>query len=135
MSISASTLAISSAANAQAAAANTAAAEAARKACMASVRGYAHDSATVGEMREYAACIERLHPAPITDEALGVAKFAVLVIFAAMVAGVVLVRRQRVFFDGWFGAVLFGSLVGALGGGVGLIVIAGVWFGVRLLLA
>ena len=130
MSTTATTVAISAAANAQAAAQ-----EAARKACMAYVRGYEHDRATVTEMREYAGCIDRLHPASMTDEALGVAKFAVLVIFAAMVAGVVWGRRERMLGDGWFVAVFFGSLVGGLCGAAGLLVVAGVWFGVRLLLA
>lgn len=119
------TIAITSAANAQAA----------RKACMAYVRGYEHDRATVSEMREYAGCIDRLHPAPMTEEALGVAKLAVLVIFAAMVAGVVWERRKRMLSNGWFGAVFGGSVVGGLFGAVALLVVAGVWFGVRLLLA
>jgi hypothetical protein len=99
------------------------------------VRGYQHDQATVTEMREYAGCIDRLHPAQMTDSALGVAKFAVLVIFAAMVAGVVWERRERTLSDGWFGAVLGGSLIGGLGGAVVLLVVAGVWLGVRVLLA
>ena len=135
MGTTATTIAITSAANAQAAAANAAAQEAARKACMAYVRGFEHDRATVDEMREYAGCIDRIHPAPMTEEALGVAKVAVLVIFAAMVAGVVWERRERTISNGWFGAVLGGSLMGGLVGGVGLLVVAGVWFGVRLLLA
>ena len=135
MGTTATTIAITSAANAQAAAANAAAQEAARKACMALVRGYEHDRATVTEMREYAGCIGRLHPAPMTEDALGVAKFAVLVIFAAMVAGVVWERRERMLSSGWLGAVFGGSLVGGLFGAVGLLVVAGVWFGVRLLLA
>lgn len=135
MPTTATTIAITSAANANAAAANAAAQEAARKACMAYVRGFEHDHATVTEMREYAGCIDRLHPAPMTEGALGAAKFAVLVIFAAMVAGVVWERRERMLSDGWFGAVLGGSLVGGLVGAVGLLVVAGVWFGVCLLLA
>lgn len=135
MGTTATTIAITSAANAQAVAANAAAQEAARKACMAYVRGFEHDRATVTEMREYAGCIDRLHPSPMTEEALGVAKFAVLVIFAAMVAGVVWERRERMLSNGWFGAVFGGSLVGGLVGAVGLLVVAGVWFGVRLLLA
>ena len=49
MSTTATTIAITSAANAQAAAANAAAQEAKRKACMAYVRGYEHDRATVTE--------------------------------------------------------------------------------------
>ena len=102
---------------------------------MAYVRGYEHDRAAVSEMREYAGCIDRLYPTPMTEGALGVAKFAVLVIFAAMVAGVVWERRERMLSDTWFGAVFGGSLVGGLVGVVGLLVVAGVWFGVRLLLA
>lgn len=139
MGATAATIAITSAANAQAAAANAAAQEAARKACMAYVRGYEHDLATVSEMREYAGCIDRLHPEPMAEEALGVAKFAVLVMFAAIVAaivaGIVWERRERSISDGWFGAVFCGSLIGLLVGACGLLAVAGVWFGVRLLLA
>ena len=128
------TIAISSAANAQAAAANAAAQEAARKACMGYVRGYEHDRATVTEMREYAGCIDRLHPAPMTEEASGVAKFAVLVMFAAIVAGIVWERRERSMSDGWFGAVFGGGLIGFCFGAGGLLAVAGVWWGVLLLL-
>ena len=135
MGTTATTIAITSAANAQAAAANAAAQEAARKACIGYVRGYEHDRATVTEMREYAGCIDRLHPAPMTGEALGVAKFAVLVIFAAMVAGVIWERRKRGWIDGWLGAIFGGGLIGLCFGVGGLLAVAGVWFGVRLLLA
>lgn len=129
------TIAISSAANAQAAAANAAAQEAARKACMGYVRGYEHDSATVAEMREYAGCIGRLHPGPMSEETLGVAKFAVLVMFAAIVAGIVWERRERSMSDSWFGAVFGGGMIGLFFGAVGLLAVAGVWWGVVLLMA
>lgn len=135
MGTTATTIAITSAANANAAAANAAAQEAARKACMAYVRGYEHDQATVSEMREYAGCIGRLHPAPMTEEALGVAKFAVLVMFAAIVAGIVWERRERSMSDGWFGAVFGGGLIGLCFGAGGLLAVAGVLWGMRLLLA
>ena len=135
MSTAATTVAISAAANAQAAAANAAAQEAARKACMAYVRGYEHDRATVTEMREYAGCVDRLNPAPMTGESLGVAKFVVLVMFAAILAGVVWERRERSMSDGWLGAVVGGGLIGLCCGAGGLLAVAGVWWGVRLLLA
>ena len=89
MGTTATTIAITSAANAQAAAANAAAQEAARKACMAYVRGYEHDRATVSEMREYAGCIERLHPAPLEPGDLMVWKVVVAVLLVGMVVGIV----------------------------------------------
>lgn len=129
------TIAISAAANANATAANIAAQDAARKACAALVRGYEHDRATVSEMREYAGCIARLHPEPMSGDELVAAKLAVAVIFAAMVAGIVWERRERMVSDGWFGAVLGGSFIGGIFGATGLLVVAGVWFGVKLLMA
>lgn len=132
--MSTTAIAITSAANAQAVAANAAAQEAAHKACITYVRGYEHDRATVSEMREYAGCIDVLYPAPMTAEGLVVAKFAVLVIFAAMVVGVLVERKECVLSNGWFGAVLVGSVVGAVLGSVALLVVTGLWYGVRLLL-
>ena len=126
MSTTATTIAITSAANAQAAAANAAAQDAARKACMAYVRGYEHDRATVTEMREYAGCIDRLHPAPMTEDALGVAKFAVVLMFAAVVAGVIWERREHSISDSWFGAIFGGGLIGLCFGAGGLLALAGV---------
>ena len=135
MSTTATTIAITSAANAQAMAANVEAQEALRKACTIYVRGYEHDRATVSEMREYAGCIERLHPVPITEEALVLAKFAMVVILGAIAAGVVWEYRERTLNYGWFGTVLWGSLVGLVVGVCGLLGLAGVWLGVGLLLS
>lgn len=92
---------------------------------------YEHDRATVTEMREYAGCVDRLHPAPLTEEALGVEKFAVLVLFAAAAAGVIWERRERSMGDGWFGAVFGGGLIGLCFGVGGLLAVGGVWWGVR----
>ena len=126
MGTTATAVALSGAANAQ---------EAARKACMAYVRGYENDRATVTEMREYAGCIDRLHQAPMTGDVLGVVKIIVLALFISAALGVVWERRNRTLSDGWVGAVVCGGFIGFAAGSCGLLALAGVWFGVRVLLA
>jgi hypothetical protein len=132
--MTATTITITSAANAQAAAANAAAQEAGRKACMAFVRGYEHDRATVIEMREYASCIDRLHPAPLEAGDLMVLKVVVAVLLIGAVLGV---RREwrNSFRSGRIDAVLWGSLLGLCVSGGGVLLAAGVWFGGKVLLA
>ena len=134
MGTTATTIAITSAANAQAAAANAAAQEAARKACMAYVRGYEHDRATVSEMREYAGCIERLHPAPLEPGDLMVWKVVVAVLLVGMVVGIVREWRDS-FRGGPIEAALMGAMIGLCVSGGGVLLVAGVWFGAKLLLA
>lgn len=134
MSTTATTIAITSAANANAAAANAAAQEAARKACMAYVRGYEHDRATVTEMREYAGCIDRLHRAPLEPGDLMAWKIVVAVLLVGMVVGVMREWRNE-FSSGPIEAVLMGGIMGLMVSGGGVLLVAGVWFGARLLLA
>mgnify|MGYP003434270500 CR=1 FL=1 len=123
MGTTATTIAITSAANA-------AAQEAARKACMAYVRGYEHDRATVSEMREYAGCIERLHPAPLEPGDLMVWKVVVAVLLVGMV-----VEWRDSFRGGPIEATLMGAMIGLCVSGGGVLLVAGVWFGAKLLLA
>jgi hypothetical protein len=134
MSTTATTVAISAAANAQAAAANAAAQEAARKACMAYVRGYEHDRANVTEMREYAGCIDRLHPAPLEPGDLMAWKIVVAVLLVGMAVGAVREWRDS-YSSGPIEAVLMGGMLGLCVSGGGVLLVAGVWFGARLLLA
>ena len=109
-------------------------AQAARKACTAYVRGYEHDRATLTEMREYAGCIDRLHPKPIENGDLMAWKVVIAVLLVGMAVGVVREWRNR-FSSGPLEAVLMGSLIGLMVSGVAMLLVAGVWFGVRLLLA
>ena len=134
MNTTATTTAITSAANAQAAAANAAAQEAARKACVAYVRGYEHDRATVAEMREYAGCIDRLHPAPLEPGDMMAWKIVVAVLLIGMVAGIV--REWRYVSGlGPIEATLGGAIIGLCVSGCGVLLVAGVWFGAKLLMA
>ena len=110
--------------------------ETARQACTVYVQGYAHERATVAEMREYAGCIERLYPSPVSEESLWVAKGAVLVMFAAVVAGIIWEKRtESMMTRTWLGAVFWGGLAGAALGVIVLAAIGGVWFGVRVLMS
>lgn len=127
-------VAISAAANANATAANIAAQEAARKACAALVRGYEHDRATVEEMREYAGCINRLHPTPMQPGDLMIWKVVVLVLLFGTLAGIVWQWRNE-FSSGPIEAVLMGGLIGFVASGGGVILAAGAWFAFRLLAA
>lgn len=129
-----STVAISAAANANSAAANAAAQAAAKMACMAYVRGYEHDRATVEEMREYSGCIDRLHPQELSADVMTGLKVVVVVLLAGMVIGVVREWRDS-FRGGLIETVMIGSIIGLFVSGGGLLLLAGVAFGVKLLLA
>ena len=121
--MSAST-AIALSANSTAIAANAVAQEASRKACLAFVRGYNHDAATVEEMREYAGCIEKLHPADPAGNDLIVVKIMILIVFAAVIGGVFYEKKYKVWWsEGWVGAILMGGLSGAAAGVVGVVVV------------
>lgn len=133
MGTTATTVAVTSAVNAQAAAANVAAQEAARKACMAYVRGYEHERATVTEMREYAGCIERLHPVPLEPGDMLTMKIAVAVFLVGMAVGVVCEWRHSYYIDPMY-ATLMGALMGLCMSGVVMLLVVGTWFGARLLL-
>ncbi len=110
--MSAST-AIALSANSTAIAANAIAQEASRKACLGYVRGYNHDVATVEEMREYAGCIEKLHPAALEEGSLLVVKIMILIVFATTIGGVFYEKRHRVWLSkGWVGAIILGGLSG-----------------------
>ena len=121
--MSAST-AIALSANSTAITANTVAQEASRKACLAFVRGYNHDVATVEEMREYAGCIEKLHPADPVGNDLLVVKIIILIIFATTIGGVFYEKKHKVWLsDGWVGAILMGGAAGLCAGLVGVAVV------------
>ena len=121
--MSAST-AIALSANSTAIAANAIAQEASRKACLAFVRGYNHDAATVEEMREYAGCVEKLHPATLEEGSLLVVKIMILIVFATTIGGVFYEKKHRLWLsEGWGGAILLGGLCGAVAGVVGVVVV------------
>lgn len=130
----ATSIAISSAANAQAAAANAAAQEAARTACMTYVKGYQHDQATVAEMQSYAECIDRLYPQELSADGLAAAKVVIAILLAGVVIGIVHQYRDS-YSEGPIEIVFMGSILGLVVSGGGMLLVAGLWFGVRLLLA
>ena len=121
--MSAST-AIALSANSTAIAANAVAQEASRKACLGYVRGYNHDVATVEEMREYAGCVEKLHPAALEEGSLLVVKIIILIIFATTIGGIFYEKKHKAWLsEGWVGAILMGGLSGAAAGVVGVVVV------------
>lgn len=118
-------VAIAASANANAAAANAAAARAKRIACMKYVPGYQHDRATVAEMRQYAECVEILHPEPLTGaEALWI-KAAILACFIGIGVG------SRIGWkDGGLGDAVFFGFVGAI---VAPCAVGAVWLVIAML--
>lgn len=118
-------VALAASANANAAAANAAAARAKRIACMKYAPGYEHDTATVTEMRQYAECVEILHPKPMTGG-------EVVWVKAAIVAGLIGAAAMAWIWgraEGVLGGVmgfLFGGIGGAFAVGVVLFLIAAV---------
>ena len=119
----------------QGSAAKAAASDTVAKACLALMPGYQHDKATVAEMREYAGCIERLHPLPTPGSDLSMAKAAVVIMFAAIALGIAWERKHHALSDSWPGAIIGGSLIGLFFGIVGLLAIGGLWVGIHILLA
>lgn len=99
---------IAASANANAAAANAAAARAKRIACMKYAPGYEHDTATVTEMRQYAECVEILHPEPMTGGEVVWVKAAIVVGLVGAVAVAWRWGREEGFFTGVAGFLLGG---------------------------
>jgi len=54
--------------------------------CATLVSGYAHNTATVGQRKEYADCIDIMHPSPLTG---GEVLFLKLVILCAMIGAAI----------------------------------------------
>lgn len=125
MSVSAG---IAAGAAAQSAAATAAARAAKVTACTKYVQDYQHDRATVTEMREYAGCIDTLHPNPMPDGAAFAIKAAIVIVLACMVVGAVKgdgFRGSQTIADRGFAALMWAAAAaGTLL--VGLLVIAGV---------
>jgi hypothetical protein len=113
-----------SASTAIALSANSTAIAASRKACLAFVRGYNHDVATVEEMREYAGCVEKLHPAALEEGSLLVVKIMILIVFATTIGGVFYEKKHKVWWStSWVGAIILGGLSGLGAGLVGVVVV------------
>ena len=85
-------------------------------------------------MREYAGCVYRLHPAPLEPIDLMALKVVVAVLLVGMAVGVVREWRDS-YSRSPIDEIMFGSIIGLCFSGVGMLLVAGVWFGVRLLLA
>jgi hypothetical protein len=100
--------AIATVAVANSAAANAAAAAARRDACRASVKGYEHDTATVTEMQQYAGCVERLHPQPLSDPAVWGVKLLIVLCFSGFFVCGWYAKRYE--WDGWSGALMAAAL-------------------------
>lgn len=65
------------------------------KDCQAFVQGYAHDSATVLQMKKYADCIDILHPQTLSEnQYLLLSSFGLLVIITIFLV-VYLVKREK----------------------------------------
>jgi hypothetical protein len=104
-----------------AAVAATAAIAARRAECAVTVNGYQHDKATTAEMRQYADCIDTLHPEQI-EPGIGT-----LVVCTVLLAGMVLGALHECLcetFGGIFGRLGFGAFKGLLGG-VALLIVGG----------
>lgn len=108
--------AISAAAAAQAQAAREAA-------CRAVQSSYRPDSATVGEMREYASCVQTLYPDPLSADATIALKVAVALIFCGVIGGFVYGRFDD--WDSWFGRFV---MYPVMGGFIAMAAEIAIWF-------
>jgi hypothetical protein len=126
-------IALSSVAVSQSAAATAQAAAAKKVACMKYVQGFQNDTANTAEMRQYASCVNTLHPEPLSDGATWVVKVAILIVFAGMIAGGIKGHT-----DSWgdFGdRYVLMPLFGAFAAAGGLLVLGCVVAGVAFLLS
>jgi hypothetical protein len=97
------------------------------------VQGFQNDTATTAEMREYAGCVQTLHPAPLSDGATWVVKAAILIVFAGIVAGGI-----KGHMDSWgdfSDRYILMPLMGALVSAFGLMALGGIVLGVAFLLS
>ena len=118
----------------QSTAAMAIAVDARKNACAAYVRGYENDRATASETRQYASCIRYLYQTPVDPDELIVIKVIVVVLFFGTVAGLINNVRNR-YLEGIFSAAFVGAGVGfCVTVGV-LLAMAGLWFGVQLLMS
>lgn len=76
-------------------------------ACIATVQGYEHDTASIAQRQAYAECVERLHPSPLAPDMQLAIKALIVVVLIGMVVGAWLHRNR------WEGPVT-GALVGAV---------------------
>jgi hypothetical protein len=97
------------------------------KACSDLMEKYKHHGATATEMREYAWCVKRLHPEPMAEGYIIAGYIAALVIFVSIVACVISEKRNRLYSDDWFGALVCGGFVGA-GFGIMVVCLAAIVF-------
>ena len=123
------TLALSAAANAQSAAALASANAARDTACQSLINSYQPKGASVSEMREYAACVQRLHPEPIPADATTVLKFAVVILLLSMPVGAWIGYRSHL--GGDVMSAVMGAIGGLLASGLGMFTLVAVIAGVR----
>ncbi len=120
-------IAISSAALASSAAANSAASAAKKTACMSYIQNYKAETATVEEMREYASCVERLHPNELSDGGIIAVKVLIVAAIVGIFIGAYQARYERDYFDKFmfcfFGALFLPALIF-----LGAMLVLGVFF-------
>lgn len=111
--------------------------------CKIIIKGYDAKTATITEMREYAACVNTVYPAPMTPDEVVVAKFIFVLALLGMVAGLIYCKRSETKtttnWGGGFtvtherssvvGYLLAGS-IGFVGLPIAVIVVAGIMAGI-----
>lgn len=127
MSVSAG---VAAAAAAQSAAAAAAANAARVTACMKFVQGYAHDTASVSQMREYAGCIDTLYPSAMDADSALALKVAIVVVFVCLVIGAVRGFDSYSYSSASFSDRVMGAVVWAGGSACVLLAAALVYTGV-----
>lgn len=64
------------------------------EACKGTVATFNAQGATVEQMKSYASCVQRLHPEPVTQEGIWVAKGAIVLVFLGIIAGIIFTYRD-----------------------------------------
>jgi hypothetical protein len=131
MSVSVS---IAAGAAAQSAAANAAASHARKVACMKFVQGYQNDTATTAEMREYAECVGRLYPNPMSSNETLALKASIVIVLLAMVAGLIFGHQDR-YGPHWAERYLLFPFFFGIGAVAVLMVLAAIVWSIRFLVS
>lgn len=100
-----------------------------RRECEAFVSSYKAQSATVEEMRVYANCVGRLHPAPVVDPAaITMLRIAIVFVVICGIVGAFVGLKDEHMYDGPISAIVWVFMSLLMGGTLGILAVAALSF-------
>lgn len=98
--------------------------------CKAFIANYQSQNATTTQMQEYASCVQRVYPKPMTETDVLVLKAVLIVAFIGMVWCFIIARRE---FNNWLEPIFFG-VVGFIFAPVGVGILVAILYAAAWLL-